>query len=192
MLGVLKTNDRFLGVNVTVPHKVQVMNFLDDLDPGAKRIEAVNTIVRTAEQRLVGYNTDGEGFIDGILQRQPDRNASFLETLTGLNVLLLGAGGSARAVAFHVADRLSNGRLFISNRTSEHAVSLAADINKNGGNAEPIPQSEIANFAPTVGLIINSTTKGQGGLRKLANGQTTTLDPTPRWRRQVLRHWRTN
>ena len=94
-----------------------------------------------------------------------------------MNVLLLGAGGSARAVAFHVADRLGKGRLLISNRTSEHAVSLAADINKNGGNADPITESAIANFAPTVGLIINSTTKGQGGLRKLANDQTTTLEP---------------
>ena len=177
LLGVLKTNGLFLGVNVTVPHKVRVMNFLDDLDPGAKRIEAVNTIVRTAEQRLVGYNTDGEGFIDSILQPQPDRNASFLATLTGLNVFLLGAGGSARAVAFHVADRLGKGRLLISNRTSEHAVSLAADINKNGGNADPITESEIADFAPTIGLIINTTTKGQGGLRKLANNQTTTLEP---------------
>ena len=79
LLGVLKTNDLFLGVNVTVPHKVQVMNFLDDLDPGAKRIEAVNTIVRTAEQRLVGYNTDGEGFIDSILQRQPDKSEASLQ-----------------------------------------------------------------------------------------------------------------
>jgi shikimate dehydrogenase len=177
LLGVLKVNDRFLGINVTVPHKVHVVGFLDDLDPGAKRIGAVNTIVRTAERRLVGYNTDGEGFIDSILLRQPDRDASFLPTLKGMNVLLLGAGGSARAVAFHVADQLGKGRLLISNRTSEPAVSLAVDINKNGGNAEAVPETEIFRCAPTVGLIINSTTKGQGGLRKLANDQTTTLEP---------------
>jgi shikimate 5-dehydrogenase len=177
LLESLKTNDRFLGINVTVPHKVHVMSFLDDLDPDAKRIAAVNTIVRTAKQRLVGYNTDGEGFIDSILRRQPDRNASFLPTLKGMNVLLLGAGGSARAVAFHLADRLGTGRLLISNRTSEHAVSLAADINKNGGNAEALPEADIYKFAPTVGLIVNSTTKGQGGLRKLANDRTTNLEP---------------
>ena len=177
LLGVLKTNDRFLGVNVTVPHKVHVMRFLDDLDPGAKRIEAVNTIVRTSDRRLVGHNTDGEGFIDSILQRQPDSNASFVPTLSGMNVLLLGAGGSARAVAFHVADRLGKGRLLISNRTFEHAASLAADINRNGGAAEAISEADISKFAPTLGLIINSTTKGQGGLNMLANDRATMLEP---------------
>ncbi|MGH7875010.1 MAG: shikimate dehydrogenase family protein, partial [Candidatus Binatia bacterium] len=177
LLGVLKTNDRFLGVNVTVPHKVHVMSFLDDLDPGAKRIEAVNTIVRTCEQRLVGHNTDGAGFIDSILQRQPDSNASFVPALSEMNVLLLGAGGSARAVAFHVADRLGKGRLFISNRTFEHAASLAADINRNGGAAEAITEADISKFAPTLGLIINSTTKGQGGLCMLANDRATMLEP---------------
>lgn len=189
LLGALKTTDRFLGVNVTVPHKVHVMAFLDDLDACAERIGAVNTIVRTAETRLAGYNTDGEGFIQSILERQPDRSSSFVESLTNMDVLLLGAGGSARAVAFHVADRLGKGRLFISNRTVEHAVALAADIQAGGGNAEAIGETDLPKIAPVVGLIVNSTTKGQGGRRKLADGRTISLElysalapahPTPR------------
>ncbi len=82
-----------------------------------------------------------------------------------MNVLLLGAGGSARAVAFHVADRLGRRvSLLISDRTSEPAVSLAVDINKTSSNAEAVAETEIFRFAPTVGLIINSTDQGPGRL----------------------------
>jgi shikimate dehydrogenase len=176
LLGLLKADDRFLGLNVTVPHKVRVMDFLDDLDPGAKRIEAVNTIVHMPQNQLVGFNTDGAGFIESILRRQPGRSAPFVESLNGMNVLLLGAGGSARAVAFHVAERLGSGRLLISNRTVKHAIALADAVKANGGNAEAIHEAEITKFAPAVGLIINSTTKGQGGLRKLPDQQATTLE----------------
>ena len=165
----LKNSERFLGVNVTVPHKFRVMDFVDELDAGAKRIQAVNTIVRNADGRLVGYNTDGEGFIESLFARLPDRAGSFIASLKGMDVLLLGAGGSARAVAFHVADLLDSGQLLICNRTIEHAVSLAVDVNKSGGNAKAILESELSYYATTVGLIVNSTTKGQGGIRKLAN-----------------------
>src|SRR5690606_1328259 len=106
----------FLGANVTVPHKVRVMGFLDAIDPGAGRIQAVNTIVRTPEGKLIGYNTDGEGFLDSILKRQPDRTDPFIRSLRGMNVVLLGAGGSARAVAFHLTDEMRDGRLVICNR----------------------------------------------------------------------------
>src|SRR5512143_4021631 len=66
LLGVLRDSEQFIGVNVTVPHKVRVMEFLDALDPGAARIQAVNTVVRAANGKLTGYNTDGEGFIDSL------------------------------------------------------------------------------------------------------------------------------
>lgn len=177
ILAILKDSERLLGVNVTVPHKVRVIDFLDELDAGAKRIGAVNTIVRTARGRLIGYNTDGEGFVDSLLTRQPDRAASFIPSLRGMNVLLLGAGGSARAVAYHVADLLGEGRLFISNRTFEHAASLAADVDNRGGHALAIHEAEIPGYAPRAGVIINSTTKGQGGLRKLSGNKVICLEP---------------
>lgn len=175
-LKILKSSERFLGANVTVPHKVRVMDYLDTLDPGAARIQAVNTIVRTVQGQLIGYNTDGEGFIDSILKRQPDRTESFITSLKGVNVLLLGAGGSARAVAFHAADLLDGGQLIICNRTLEHAMSLAGELQKAGRPAIAINEDKLTAWAPNSSLIINSTTKGQGGVRKLSNRMATLLE----------------
>jgi len=177
LLRLLSKCEGFLGANVTVPHKVKVIEFLDALDAGARRIQAVNTIVRSADGKLCGYNTDGEGFIDSILKRQPDRAESFLPSLQGARVLLLGAGGSARAVAFHIADHQDNGKLLICNRTMEPAVALAGDIQKTGHDAAAISEEELPVWAPKVGLIVNSTIKGQGGARRLPNGTATLLEP---------------
>ncbi|MBP2663154.1 MAG: aroE [Firmicutes bacterium] len=79
----------FAGVNVTIPHKVAIMDYLDEIDSSAQLVGAVNTIV-VKEDRLIGYNTDAGGYIcsleqDGI-------------SVTGKSVVILGAGGAARAV----------------------------------------------------------------------------------------------
>jgi shikimate dehydrogenase len=177
LLATLKNTECLIGVNVTVPYKVRVMDYLDELDPCAQRIQAVNTIVRSRSGRLVGYNTDGEGFIESILTRQPGRADSFLSSLKEMTVLLLGAGGSARAVAFHVSDLLEGGQLVICNRTLPHAVSLAAELQKARRHALGISEKEMAEWAPKAGCIINCTTKGQGGVRKLPNGMAITLEP---------------
>ena len=177
LLRIFRDSEQFIGVNVTVPHKVRVIDFLDDLDAGAARIHAVNTIVRTDSGRLIGYNTDGEGFIDSLLQPSPEQPQPFMSSLDGIDVLLLGAGGSARAVAFHVSDQIGQGRLIISNRTIAHAQSLADEIKKLGRAALAIDEEDVTTWAPKVGLIINSTTKGQGGMRKLSDGMATLLTP---------------
>ena len=85
---------------MTVPHKVQIMDFLDELDPSAERVQAVNTVVKTSAGRLIGHNTDGEGFIQSILAAQPGRKAAFIESLKGTDVLLLGAGGARGRLRF--------------------------------------------------------------------------------------------
>jgi len=177
LVSVLRNCGRFIGMNVTVPHKVHIMQFLDELDPASRRIRAVNTVVRTSTGRLLGFNTDGEGFIQSILKPQPGQSQGFVESLKNLDVLLLGAGGSARAVAFHLSDHLEDGRLIISNRTLRHAVSLAAEIQQLGRHAVAIGEAEVAAWAPKVGLIVNSTTKGQGGLRRLSSNEITDLEP---------------
>ena len=59
----LRGSERLLGCNVTVPYKVKILEYLDDLDPKARGIGAINTIVRTGDGRLIGYNTDGSGFL---------------------------------------------------------------------------------------------------------------------------------
>jgi shikimate dehydrogenase len=175
LLSALKRCDDFLGANVTVPHKVRVMDFLDSVDPVARRIQAVNTIVRERDGTLTGYNTDGEGFIDSLQTRLPDGQI-FFSSLRGIDVLVLGAGGSARAVGFHAADHLASGRLLICNRTLDHAASLAEEITKAGTNATAIPEKELPLWGPKAGLIVNCTTKGQGGLRKLPDGKATLIE----------------
>lgn len=177
LISALKNCDSVLGFNVTVPYKVTVMDLLDVLDPDAERIQAVNTVARTPEGRLVGYNTDGAGFVESILTAQPGNRNSFVESLKGVDVLLIGAGGSARAVAFHVSDLLAGGQLLIANRTVEQGQALASEIERAGRRAKAISEGETAVWAPKVGLIINSTTKGQGGMRKLSNGRATNLEP---------------
>jgi len=178
--------DRFMGMNVTVPHKLPVMEFLDELNPGVERIGAVNTVVRTPAGRLIGYNTDGEGFIESVLAPQPGTPRPFVDSLHGLDVLLLGAGGSARAVAFQVSEHLADGTLVISNRTLERAVPLVAAIRNTGRKALAIGETEVSRWAPKVGLIVNATIKGQGGTHMerysaLAPAPPAATDgPTPR------------
>jgi shikimate dehydrogenase len=161
---VLRDSERVMGINVTVPHKMAMMEYLDELDPGAQRIRAVNTVVRTREGRLVGYNTDGAGFVDSLLKRQPGQAQSFVESLGGCDVLLIGAGGSARAVALHVSALLDSGKLVICNRTVEHGQALAEEVRSAGFRSLAVSERELPQWAPAVKLIINSTHKGQGGI----------------------------
>jgi shikimate dehydrogenase len=130
LVATLKGLDNVLGINVTVPHKIRIMDFLDEIEAEAKRLQAVNTIVRNSSGKLVGYNTD----------------------------------------------RLDGGQLIIANRSLDHAMSLASDIQKNGRKVKAIDESEIGDWARRVGLIVNSTTKGQGGVRKSPSGKLTTLE----------------
>jgi len=177
MVSVLRQSDQVMGVNVTVPYKVKIMEFLDKLDEKAGQIGAVNTVVRTEDRELVGYNTDGKGFLNSIVTPQPGQKKPFVKSLNGTDVLIIGAGGSAWAVAFHLTEVLGKGRLLIANRTPEGACSLAQDIRRIFGNVQAITEEEIPEYAPKVGLIINCSTKGQGGIRKSADGKITALEP---------------
>jgi len=177
LVGALKRCDRLMGVNVTVPYKVKVMEYLDGLDEKAKQIGAVNTIVRGPNGHLIGCNTDGTGFLQSIVEPLPGGKKAFVQSLNDTDVLILGAGGSARAVAFQLAEVLGNGRLLLSNRTPEAARSLAEEITAIFGNTRHIKEEEIPEYAPKVGLIINCSTKGQGGTRKAAGGKITSLEP---------------
>lgn len=177
LVTALRQSERFLGGNITVSHKIGIMSLLDEVDQKARRIGAVNTIVRTAAGTLTGHNTDGDGFIQSLLMTLPGQTQPFLPTLAAVDVLLLGAGGAAHAVASGLADRLLGGRLLVCNRTREHAVSLAEQLCTWGCNAAAVDESEIPHWAPKVDLIINCTTKGQGSVRRLADGRLFTLEP---------------
>ncbi|HEY3303453.1 MAG TPA: shikimate dehydrogenase [Candidatus Binatia bacterium] len=176
LLAAIKESDRWLGLNVTVPHKLAVMKHLDSIDGKAAGIGAVNTIVRTDDGRLVGANTDGEGFMQSLPTVQPGSAAPFLASLDGISVMILGAGGSARAVAFALAEKRERGQIYVANRTHQSAVSLAGEIGKSFGGVTAIREEEVPEYARRVGLIVNCTTKGQGGIRKNAGGATV-LEP---------------
>ena len=166
LVKALRDSDRVMGANVTVPYKVQILDLLDGLDKKAAQIKAVNTIVRSDNGKLLGYNTDGSGFIESIRGRQFGQGKPFIKSLKSTDVLMIGAGGSARAIAFYLAERLGVGTLLICNRTPETAMSLAEEVSNLFGNVKAIDERDIPEWAPKVGLIVNCSTKGQGGVRE--------------------------
>ncbi|UCB42380.1 MAG: shikimate dehydrogenase [Dehalococcoidales bacterium] len=110
------------GLNVTIPHKVAVIPFLDKLDPLAEKIGAVNTIVND-NGVLTGYNTDATGFLRALLEKGIEPR--------GKKALILGAGGASRAVSLILADSGAE-RLIILNRSQEldWAYELAGNISQ--------------------------------------------------------------
>ncbi|GLB58282.1 shikimate dehydrogenase [Cytobacillus sp. NCCP-133] len=107
----------FAGFNVTVPHKEAIIPLLDELDPLAKAIGAVNTVVNE-NGNLKGFNTDGSGFVKGLLER--------ISMLSEKKVLIIGAGGAARAIYFTMAKE-GPGLLDICNRTVTKANLIVKD-----------------------------------------------------------------
>jgi shikimate dehydrogenase len=152
-VNALRTGER-VGANVTVPYKETVMPLLDRVDPQAARIGAVNTIVRGPDG-LTGYNTDAPGFLRSL------RDDGGFDP-RGAQVLLLGAGGAARAVAFALADA-GAASLTISNRSRERAARLAADLAGEGMPPVAVVDWLPASLQPateSARLIVNSTTLG--------------------------------
>jgi len=176
-LNTLRKSPRVMGINVTVPYKVKVIPHLDGLDGKAQQIQAVNTVVRTRDGQLIGINTDGAGFLESVQKPQPGQEKPLVQSLKGMDVLILGAGGSARAVAFSLAEVLDNGQVLICNRTREAASSLAKDIQGSFPRVQAIGEEDLPAWAPKVGLIVNCSTKGQGGLRRTSEGKITILEP---------------
>lgn len=178
VLKVLRQSNEVLGFNVTVPYKVQIISFLDELDAKATQIGAVNTVTRTQEGKLVGHNTDGQGFMDMLTKALPGETVPFLEEITGRHAVLIGAGGAARAVAFFLAEALgNNGRLTIVNRDPSKGQELARSVNKVYSNAAYMDESDMPSEVSKADFIINATTKGQSGIRKLGAGRVTCLEP---------------
>ena len=177
LLKALSAHPQLLGFNVTVPYKVKIIPLLDEVEPKAGRIGAVNTVVRDADGRLVGCNTDGQGGIDSITQIQPGENEAFLPDLKGASALLIGAGGAAAALAHYLNEATEGQTLYIANRTEEAAQALADSVNEAGGRAEGIAEKDLGKAAQEVDLIANATVKGQGGARQLPDGQATCLEP---------------
>ncbi len=140
-----------LGINVTLPHKEAVISFLDEVDDWASTAGAVNTIVNR-DGRLTGHNTDGIGFLRAL------REGAGFEPL-GKDVLVLGAGGSARGVVYALA-RAGIAQLFVANRTIERAQRLASLAINSGVAAQGLGLPEATEAATEVALIVNCTSVG--------------------------------
>jgi shikimate dehydrogenase len=145
---------RIGGVNVTIPHKQTVMAWLDELSPEARLIGAVNTI-HLRDGRLHGYNTDGIGFLRALTEAGSE--------VAGRTVMLLGAGGAARAVAVQLC--LSGiRRLYLANRTPARAEELAALLKQNIPHTDisvvALEASSLAGHLPHTDIVVNATSVG--------------------------------
>jgi shikimate dehydrogenase len=143
------------GLNVTVPHKEAVIPLLDGLSPEARRLGAVNTVVRRGT-RLLGHNTDSRGFLAAL-------RASRIP-VAGRSALVIGAGGSARAVVAALAAARCR-RTTIVNRTAERAARLAQEF-RRGRRAvtdAPWPLLLDRTFLGGLDVIVNCTPMGLGG-----------------------------
>ncbi len=128
------------GASVTVPHKVEVMRHLDALSDESKRIGAVNTVIN-ANGILTGHNTDCEGSMRALGEKI---------LLAGKRVVLLGAGGAARAIAFGL--KAKGARVLILNRTRQKAKHLAHDIGAEFGDLSRI------NLIQNSDVLVNAAT----------------------------------
>ena len=142
------------GLNVTIPHKVAVMQFLDRIDPLAEKIGAVNTIVND-DGILSGYNTDATGFLQTLHDKDVDPEDK--------KVLLLGAGGAARAIGNVLAGEKA--RITILNRRQElsWAEDLAHLLTRHYGakvNIGELTPENLQRAIEGVDIVVNSTSLG--------------------------------
>src|SRR5690606_6009793 len=131
-----------------------IMDHLDEVDEDARRIGAVNTVV-LKDGRLIGYNTDGIGYVRSLKEETGC-------TVAGRRVLLLGAGGAARGVAFALAKE-GPAHIVIANRTAEKAAALAASVGQGaegGTRCGSLSLGELAAHGERYDLIVNTTSIG--------------------------------
>ena len=141
-----------MGVNLTIPHKVAVMPLLDEISPDAKIIGAVNTVRRVGD-KLIGENTDGKGFLRGV------REEAGIEP-KGKNILVLGAGGAARAITVELA-LAGAGRITIWNRSVERGEALCRDlIQKTSVDAHFVPWRGMCVVGADVDILVHATSIG--------------------------------
>lgn len=134
------------GVNVTIPHKEKVMPLLDEINEEASFIGAVNTIVNS-EGRLIGYNTDGKGFMQSLIESGI--------SVEGKDILIIGAGGASRAISYYLSQKTKT--LYLYNRNKNRAEKLVHDLKKIRNNVTLIENiSSIERFH----IIINATPLG--------------------------------
>lgn len=143
----------FAGANVTVPHKEAAFKSVDECDPIARRVGAVNTIIVTGDGTLTGSNTDAYGFSESLRTRAPGWRGD------AGPAVVLGAGGASRAIIAALQDAGAP-EIRLVNRTQERAEKVAAEF---GPPVTPVAWMERAEALAGAALLVNTTTLGMDG-----------------------------
>jgi shikimate dehydrogenase len=139
------------GFNVTIPHKIAVLQYLDEVDFLSRKAGAVNTVA-SIDGRFKGFNTDIQGFLQPLLNRGID--------FRGLSVLLFGAGGSARAVVASLSSVTGISKLVVANRTYNKSSELSKQAELQGLTSSVSMIEEAKVMAKRFDLIVNATSVG--------------------------------
>jgi len=143
----------FAGCNLTLPHKVEALKFVDRVDETARRMGAMNTVVVQPDGSLSGFNNDGAGYIQSLIDAQPGWRAD------AGPITVLGAGGAARAVVLSLADRGAK-EIRLLNRTFQKAQDLATEF---GAPVHAIPWEQRDAALADAALLVNTTSQGMAG-----------------------------
>jgi len=143
----------FSGCNLTIPHKERALAIVDTVDPVARRIGAISCVVVRPDGSLAGSNNDGYGFVHNILQQQPDWRAD------AGPVIVIGAGGGARAVVHSLAERGAP-EIRVTNRTFERAQALEQGF---GAPVTAVAWNDRHAALDGAAMLVNTTSQGMVG-----------------------------
>ncbi|MFF2482784.1 shikimate dehydrogenase [Paenibacillus sp. NPDC058071] len=138
------------GVNVTIPHKLDIMKHMDHIDPGAEAIGAVNTIVND-NGTLIGYNTDGIGYVRSLKEEAEP-------SIEGKKIVVIGAGGASRGIVYALAGERP-ALITIANRTEDKALELARAL-RGKAEARAITSEHLKEACRQADIVINTTSVG--------------------------------
>jgi shikimate dehydrogenase len=156
----------FSGCNLTIPHKQQAMQIVDEVDTLAKKIGAISCVVVRRDGSLAGTNNDCYGFIESVRQEQPGWRAD------AGPAVVIGAGGGSRAVCYALAQEGAK-EIRLVNRTLARAQEIAADF---GGPIRALPWEQRRDALEGAAMVVNTTSQGMVGQGALDIG----LDKLPR------------
>jgi shikimate dehydrogenase len=143
----------FAGFAVTKPNKVEILQYLDELDPLCRKMGSCNTVVKTEDGKLVGYNTDGIGFFTSLTEEGVK--------VEGGRFFCIGSGGAGRAICSVLAYKGAK-TIYITDKSEESAKALVEDINENFAPvAVFVPQGTFSKL-PECSVIINASGVGMG------------------------------
>jgi shikimate dehydrogenase len=153
-LAGMRAFENFRGLSVTIPHKVEVMKYVDEIAAVDLNIGSINTVVHEGD-KLVGFGTDGPGALKAVTDAGVN--------LDGKNVLMFGSGGAARAVSFTLAANTKLNELLLLDINEELLNGLKSDLEKGTGaaiKAELINETSLAAAMEKADLVINCTSVG--------------------------------